>query len=139
MTEQPLLAAPPDVIDDDPLVTTLMTREVVAVESRADTGTALRTMADHGVRHLVLRDGDRAVGAVTEASIVRAIADDRSADPVRRLRVPLPSTGPAARRSDAARAMVEHRVDAVLVVDDGEVLGILTATDLLKSLARPEV
>jgi CBS domain-containing protein len=138
-----LLAAPPDVRDDDPPVTTVMTPTVIAVDTTTDVGAALREMARHGVRHLVVRTGDRADGAVTEAAVVRAIADDRTTTPVGALRVPLPRLGTSGRRSDAARLMVDQRVDAVLVTTDGTddtntdatVAGIVTATDILQSLA----
>lgn len=137
---EPILAAPPDVIDDDPLVITFMTRNVVALDAGADVGAALREMARHGVRHLVVLTGVQADGVVTEASVVRAIADDRADTPVGRLRTALPRLATSARRSDAARRMVDHRVDAVLVVADPDssgsaVVGIVTATDLLRSLA----
>ena len=143
----PNLPAPPEVIDDDPLVGTFMTRDVVALDAAADVGVALREMARHNVRHLVVLVGGRVDGAVTEATVVRAIADDRADAPVGHLRAPLPRLSLSARRSDAARRMVDDRVDAVLVVtdgteggteggtEDGTVAGIVTATDLLRSLA----
>jgi CBS domain-containing protein len=130
-----LLAAPPDVLDEDPLVVTFMTPDVIAVDPTTDVGAALRKIARFGVRHLVVRSAEQADGAVTEASVVRAIADDRSATRVGALRVPLPRMAASGRRSDAARLMVDERVDAVLVVADGAVVGIVTATDLLRSLA----
>jgi CBS domain-containing protein len=132
-----MLAAPPEIMDDDPLVSTFMTRDVVALDAGADVGSALREMARHGVRHLVVLVGEQVDGAVTEATVVRAIADDRAGTPVGQLRIRLPLLSPSARRSDVARRMVDHRVDAVIIVTDpqGTVAGIATATDLLRSLA----
>ncbi|SHK74800.1 CBS domain-containing protein [Pseudonocardia thermophila] len=135
MSEPPLLAAPPEAVDDDPPVSTFMTRDVVTVDADAGPGTALREMARHGVRHLVLRVGDREEGAVTEASVLRAVADDRPDAPLRQFRVVLPGIPADTRRTAVARRMVEHRVDAALVVDGDRVVGIVTATDLVRSLA----
>jgi CBS domain-containing protein len=45
---------------------------------------------------------------------------------------PLPMT---ARRSDAARRMQAEHADVVLVVDGARLVGIVTATDIVRSLA----
>jgi len=49
---------------------------------------------------------------------------------------PAPELPSTARASEAARAMSPRGCDAVLVVDDRHLLGIVTATDLLRMLAR---
>ena len=58
----PRLAAPPDVLDEDPPLSTVMSRDVVAIDAEARLPTALQVMATTGVRHLPVVDRDRCVG-----------------------------------------------------------------------------
>jgi CBS domain-containing protein len=129
-----LVAEPADLLDDDPTVDSFMSRDVIAVGPAADPVTALRTMAGHHVHHLAVLEPRGVDGLLTETMATRAIADDRLGTPVGDLTVRLPRVRPRNRRSDAARIMYANGVDAVLVVDDDTVLGIVTATDLVRSL-----
>jgi len=133
-TPELLVAAPADVLDDDPTVDTFMSRDVVAIGPDADPGTALRTMARHHLHHLAVLEPRGVDGLLTETMAIRAIADDRLGTPIGDLTVPLPRVRRRNRRSDAARIMYANGVDAVLVVDADTVLGIVTATDLVRSL-----
>ncbi|MHA6794286.1 CBS domain-containing protein [Pseudonocardia bannensis] len=135
------LAAPPESVDDDPLVTEVMTTRLIGIVPDAPLSTALHLMASAGVRHLPVLDGRRCLGLVVEADVVRYLAQApgpfgdgspmvvgdvcRAADPL----------AVRMRRSDAARRMEATGSDAVLVADDGRLVGIVTATDLIRSLA----
>jgi CBS domain-containing protein len=123
-----------DLLDDDPTVDSFMSQDVVVIGPEADPGTALQTMAWHHVHHLAVLEPGGVDGLLTETAAIRAIADDRLGTPVGDLTVPLPRVRPRNRRSDAARIMYANEVDAVLVVDADTVLGIVTATDLVRSL-----
>jgi CBS domain-containing protein len=138
---QPRLGAPPETIDDDPPVTALMTRELVGVTPDTPVMTALSLMATRRVRHLPVLAGRRCLGLVIELDLVRALAavpvplglaGPLVADLVR----PVGVVGGTARRSEAAGVMSAGTADAVLVVDQEHLLGIVTATDLVHSLSR---
>jgi CBS domain-containing protein len=138
------LAAPPEVLDDDPLVTSVMTVDVVAIAAEARLPTALRLMAADGVRHLPVVDRGRCLGMLLETDLIRCLA--QAPGPiaaaaavtlaVTELCRSAPELPPTARVSDAARRMSLDASDAVLVTDHGRVLGIVTATDLVRMLAR---
>jgi CBS domain-containing protein len=136
------LAAPPEVLDDDPLLSTVMSRDVVVIDAEARLPTALHIMATTGVRHLPVVDHDRCLGVLVETDLIRCLAGG-SRQPtttmgisVRRLYRAAPELPPTARTSDAARHMSADRSDAVLVADRGHILGIVTATDMVRLLAR---
>jgi CBS domain-containing protein len=135
------LAAPPESRDDDPLVSTLMATPIVAITPDAPVATALDLMAATGVRHLPVFEGHRCRGLVVEADLIRYLVADagalatQAAMAVGCLARPAPSIHGSARRSDAARRMEADRIDAVLVTDQHRLVGILTATDLIRSLA----
>jgi CBS domain-containing protein len=139
-TDRRRLAATPETADEDPLLTQLMTTRVVAITADAPCSTALQLMAATGVRHLPVLDGNRCCGVVFEIDLARFAS--AACSPLMRATMcvgdltrpaaPLPVT---ARRSDAARRMQDEHGDAVLVSDQGRLVGIVTATDLVRSLA----
>jgi CBS domain-containing protein len=140
------LATPADTLDDDPPVTSVMSHEVVVIDAEARLPTALRVMATTGVRHLPVVERGRCLGVLVETDLIRSLAQDTRpsgsmaldravAAPLRQLHRPAPQLPPTARVSDAARHMATDVSDAVLVVDGGLILGIVTATDLVRLLA----
>lgn len=126
--------APP--LEDDPLVTTLMTARVIAITPDAPLHTALRLMAREQLRHLPVLDGGRCLGVIGETDLVHAVAVG-GPPLVGRLVRAVPALPGTARRSVAARTMVSAGTDAVLVMEGERLVGILTATDLVVSLADP--
>jgi CBS domain-containing protein len=136
------LAARPDSADDDPLVTQLMTHRVVGIVPEADPMVALRLMATAGLRHLPVLEGGRCIGIVGEADVLRSVAEhpasalDGPPPPVGELCRTVPRLDVADRRSVAARSMHAAGVDAALVAHGDRLLGIVTATDLIRSLAQ---
>ena len=138
------LAAPPDALDDDPLVTSVMSGDVVAIDAEARLPTALHVMATTGVRHLPVVDRGRCLGVLVETDLIRSLTQGSpfGAGPTTTLRQlfrPASQLPPTARASEAARCMSADVSDAVLVTDHGRILGIVTATDLVRLLARRDV
>ena len=70
-TSNPRLAAPPETLDDDPPLSAVMSREVVAIDADARVPTALHVMAETGVRHLPVVDRGRCLGVLVEADLIR--------------------------------------------------------------------
>ena len=130
------LDARPETADDDPQLATLGTTRVVAIVPDATVDLAARLMASTGVRHLPVMDGPRCVGVVMEADVLRVLAEAGGATvPVGALAWAVPALRPTERRSAAARQMSTAGVDAALIVEDGRLLGIVTATDVVRSVA----
>jgi CBS domain-containing protein len=128
------LAAPPEAMDDDPPISSVMTAHVVAITPDSPLRTALRLMASSNVRHLPVIEGSRCLGLVVETDIVCAVAigGPPLIGPLVR---PVPMVPVGGRRSLAARAVLAGDVDAVVVTDGDRLVGIVTATDLVRSLA----
>ena len=126
----------------DPPIAHLMSSRLVCVTPDAPLSEVLHLMARTGVRHLPVMDGARCTGLVVEVDVVRCVAQGGPlatawsvhAGEIAR---PVERSASTATRSAVARAMRSAGSDAVLVVDDGRVRGIVTATDLVRSLARP--
>jgi CBS domain-containing protein len=128
------LAAPPEALDDDPPIGSVMTPHVVAIAPDAPLRVGLRLMASNNLRHLPVIENSRCLGVVLETDIVRAVAlgEPQLLGPLVRA---LPTVSVDERRSAAARAVLAGDVDAVLVSDGGRLVGIVTTTDLARSLA----
>jgi CBS domain-containing protein len=134
------LAAPPEVLDDDPPIRTVMSSRLVGIVPTAPLTTALRLMIAGGVRHLpVVEDGQYGT-LVSEVDLLQGIAAQHGPLGLAHLSVgdvarPAPTITEDARLSEAARRMRTANRDAVLVVRDEQLLGILTATDLIRAWA----
>ena len=133
--------APPDATDPEPVVKHLMTPNVVAITADADLLIAARLMAARTVRHLPVMDGGRCCGLLLEIDVIQALAS--TDNPL--VRPPLlagelcrvtPVVRPGDRRSVAAQLMRDSGTDAVVVCENNSVVGMLTATDLIRSLAE---
>jgi CBS-domain-containing membrane protein len=142
MTDQRVrLDAPPETLDDDPRARELMTRRLVGISHNAGVDVAVRLLGSATVRHLPTMEGSRCVGLLCEHDLLTDIAE-RPLHPhsrpatVARLCRQVPSVGPDDRRSTITRAMALAGVDAVLVIDNDKLVGLVTATDVIRSLAR---
>lgn len=142
-TARPHLAAPPETVDDDPLVSALMTDRIVAIVPEARLKVALRLMAAQRVRHLPVVDGDRCVGVLLDTDIAHLLARTPTMTRTPPLTVAevcrrAPLLSPDDRRTTAATRMHELGIDAALVIDDGRLVGLVTATDIVRSLAHTD-
>lgn len=104
-------------------------REVAAVLARPQ------------VEHVLVADGDRLVGAVTEKAIVAAVAEDRDlrALTARDLAdTDVPTVGPDTPLDKAIMLMGEAGLERIAVVEDGRLLGVLPREPVVRRLAEEE-
>jgi CBS domain-containing protein len=133
-SQRPHLAAPPEAVDDDPAISAVMTPRIVAITPDCPLQTGLGLMAANDVRHLPVVEGSRCLGVVLETDIVRAVAI--GGPPLLGALVrSVPMVPVGGRRSMAARAVLAGDVDAAVVTDGDRLVGIVTSTDLVRSLA----
>jgi CBS domain-containing protein len=141
MTHPRRLVAPPETLDDDPPITGVMTTHLVAITPDCPLSTALRVLASAEVGHLPVVEGNRCSGMVRELDLIKYVACgsmtsvDHSTALVAALTRPATPISVEARRSDAARRMQTENAHAVLVADGDLLVGIVTAGDLIRSLA----
>jgi len=132
--------APDPAREADPTLGDVMTGEVVTVPVDARLPTALHLMATAGVRHLPVVNRGWCEGLLLEIDLVgrtaRAGHPEAALLTAGDLQRPAAQLPPTARVSDAAQLMVRSGSDAVLVTDGGRILGMVTATDLLRLIAR---
>jgi CBS domain-containing protein len=128
--------------EEEPSVNELMEKQVVSVGLNSTVHECVKTMTKRKVScAIVVSDGDRGVGIVTERDLVTKVIAD-ALDPKKVLvrdimSTPLITIGSDARMSDAAELMSEYMIRRLVVVDkDGDLAGIITAGDLARVLAK---
>jgi acetoin utilization protein AcuB len=128
----------------------LMTRAPVTVDSSATVGVAWKLMRDRKIRHLpVLDDDKRLVGIVTDRDLREVILEPSIQEQlgalVKSVKIAQvrdvmtwgvitvrPDTG----IREAARIVRDQKIGALPVVEAGRILGMLTATDLVRAIVE---
>lgn len=121
----------------------LMRKDVVTVSESDGLALALQLMAWNGIRHLPVERGGRVVGMLSAGDLVARLSGPdrlRVDGTVRQaMSEPVQVVPPTMEIEDVAAIMVRDRIDALPVVETGELRGIVTSTDLLGHLAQCEV
>ncbi len=121
----------------------IMTAGVVTAEEGTEVLAVARLMRDRGVGSVVICDPEGAPSAmVTDRDVaVRVAAEDRSvSEPAREhASRPLITGHPEMDLEEAAAKMVQHRVRRLPIVDDGELVGIVTLDDIAVRTGNLEV
>ncbi len=111
----------------------LMTGALITVTPQTGVFEARQTMLKERIRHLLVTEGGRMVGIVTDRDIrlnLPSQATSLSVWEVNHLLARL-TVGEA-----AALLMLEHKIGALPVLDGEHLIGILTETDILRAYAR---
>lgn len=116
-----------------------MTRAPITVPEECPIRLALGQMLRDGVRHLLVLDGDRLSGILSNRDVRRLALEDPGpsllAEPVRSIMTEDPVTvAPEMAVTVAARLLLEHRIGALPVRDGDRIVGIFTTADALEAL-----
>jgi CBS domain-containing protein len=114
----------------------VMTRDVVFVEVPGSRDTALKIMKDKGITSLPVVKNHKLVGIVTRGDIFRNPEEDQIA--LLMTRQPVFVT-PNAAINDAARILVENIIRRMPVVDDSDLVGFITVTDIVSAIADMDI
>jgi acetoin utilization protein AcuB len=123
------------------LISDIAQTDLITVTPEASLATVLHLLNRKGVRHLpVVQDG-RLVGIISDRDIKTVLALSAGLEGIDHYRtagqimtrdpITIAPTSPVA---EAARLMVSARISALPVVQDTRLIGIVTETDLLRSL-----
>ena len=111
----------------------IMTRDVKTASSGDTFADVARILHDNRISSVIVMDGDRIAGIVTERDLVNVVAD--GLDPREqavgdRLTRDLATIEPRTDIADAASVMAERGIRHLPVVDRGELAGIVSIRDL---------
>lgn len=129
-------------------VRVFMTQPVVISDRNVPCDEADALMERHGIRHLPVTDGDRLVGIVGRHDLMKSalafalgFGEHGRAKLLHNMRLKEvmrenPLTIEADQVSgEAARLLLEHRIGCLPVLENGQLVGIVTSSDLLRLLA----
>ncbi len=122
-------------------VVDVMQRNVATVTEGDALALARQLMLWRRVRHLpVVRTG-RVVGILSERDVLSRVSPERGHHTIEgsvadAMRCPVETIEPSAQLADAAAKMSVKKLGCLPVVREGELLGIITSTDLLGSIAQ---
>lgn len=121
------------------LVEELMTTDVVTVDHDATLDEAVNQLLTHGVGSVIVVEDDNPAGIVTESDALAAtLKSGRPLDdiPVAKLQHgPMVTTNPTNTVQRVARRMADNDVKKVPVIDDLELVGIVTHSDIVWHLS----
>lgn len=117
----------------DPPLGDFMTKSPKVATAERTVDEALELCRSIGARHLPVVQNHLLVGIISDRDLRGALGRGRRGDyPIEELMSrDLIELGRDARMSEAARLMVEHKISCLPVLEDDELIGILTMTDLV--------
>lgn len=123
------------------MVRDFMTRAVKTVRIDANVRDAVKKMNKFNIGSIVVVDGKRPVGIITERDILRRIVEegtDPSMIEVKQI-MPHPTVTiqPDASIEEAAKLMAKKRIKKLPVVENDKLVGIITTMDLTR--ASPKI
>lgn len=139
LTGERTLAEPEE--DSEPGVQEIMAANVLTVDAAATVKDAAVLMSKKAYGCVLVVEGDRAIGIITERDIVRQIAAE-GIDPSKVRAADIMSTPLITIKVDSTVVEAAERMSnfgirrIVVVLDDGALAGLLTAGDLAKWLAK---
>jgi len=116
----------------------IMTHGVISVQSSETVELAARLMRAHGFSQLPVLEGEKSVGSISEKTIIDRIVNGEGRETVARMPVfeimedAFPQVGEEAPVSVITSLLRAY--PAVLVSNKGQIMGIVTKADLLKTL-----
>jgi len=129
----------------------IMGRNVVTISASERMSTVEDIMTLGHVRHMPVVQGGRLVGVVSERDLLRAslsvLSEHRGAERraflhvveiARVMSTPPIVIGPDASVDEAALVMAEKKIGCLPVVDNDQLIGMVTETDVLRCLAGVE-
>lgn len=116
--------------------------EIVEIAPAAPVIEAIRAMADHGIGALLVMDGPRLAGIVSERDYARkVILQGRSSrdTPVADIMTArVVSVSPADTTDRCMQVMTEHRIRHLPVLEGDAVVGVLSIGDLVKAVIEQQ-
>jgi predicted transcriptional regulator len=113
-----------------------MVTKVVTTPKNSTLEEAVKLMNDHEIGCLIVTENKKAVGILTERDLLKRIL--AKSENLKRIRVeevmstPLISVEPTVEIGDASKLMFEKNIKKMPIIGKGELLGLVTLTDILR-------
>lgn len=125
-----------------PAIKTVMTAAPLSIDIREPVRKAQELMNQKRIRHLPVMDGGKVVSVLSDRDINLALIANQGLEGANQMTVEdvctlqTYSVGTDAPLDEVVMTMAEKHIGSVLVLENGELAGIFTATDACKYLGR---
>ena len=118
------------------VVASIMIRDVITCDANDSVQEAANIMKDNGIGSLIITEKNNPAGIVTERDLVQKVLSknlDASKTKIKKIMsFPLKSITSRETIEYASQYMREHKIKKLPVIDDGELIGIITQTDIVR-------
>ena len=115
-----------------------MVREIVSVDYKTPVREVVRIMGQRKIGSVLVSKDGEIYGIFTERDLVSRVLLEGSLDDDdgKYTSTPLITVSPDYDLKEATRIMADMRIKRLVVVEDGKIVGILTASDIVKAIAK---
>jgi len=117
-------------------------RDVLKIDAEAAALEAVKQMCDANIGSLLVTDGGEVAGIVTERDYLRRVAREGPADEGVTVRdimsSPLVVVSPETEIDECMAVMTDRRIRHLPVVEDGDVVGIVSIGDVVKFKSKQQ-
>lgn len=122
-------------------VSDIMIRKLITVDCEDNVCAVAKKMDECNIGSVVVTQNAKPVGIVTERDLITRCLS-KCADPTRIkaldiMSKPLICCGPDTTIQEAAKLMISNLIRRLLVCDGNDILGIITSSDLMNTVAKP--
>ena len=122
----------------DELVRDIMTKDLLTISEKDTALKAAQLMSEKGVSSLIVLSDDQPIGIITERDFINKIclkelklSSVKVGDMMSKIRT---SASPDTSIDVAVQRMVNNRIRRLPIIENGNLVGIITVTDLAKHL-----
>jgi len=129
-----------DIIYNRPISAVIKDKPIITISPKNALAEAGRKMADNGVHHLVVMEGDVVVGVLSHKHIVDSgfTPGLRQINPLMRVEEAMawefPNLSIDAKFKDVVKAMVDWGLGVIPIIENGKLVNVITDRDLLRML-----
>ena len=122
----------------DELVSDIMTKDLLTISEKDTALKAAQLMSEKGVSSLIVLSDEQPIGIITERDFIKKVcikelklSSVKVGDMMSKIRT---SASPDTSIDVAVQRMVNNRIRRLPIIENGNLVGIITVTDLAKHL-----
>ncbi len=124
-------------MDSGILVRDVMSKNVKTARPNSTINEVVRKMNKFEIGSIIVTDGEKPVGIITERDILRRVLEVTMASEAMKAKEimssPILTIESQATTEEAATLMNSKRIKKIPVLEDGKLIGIVTSTDIVRS------
>lgn len=118
----------------------VMSRKVICLDKKCTISDVAKIMDENGIGSVLVTENGKAAGIITERDIItKCVAKGRNPDKTHGeiiMTTPLVSVDQDCMVDDAAKLMVSKMIRRLPIIDNGDIVGMVTSTDLIRNAAK---